>query len=176
MKLLKYNSIFLVLLILAVKFISCRDKEDDLVQISSTGLNTMGWNMGKNFNVEGCKDFRCLLGCYGVTSNYRYGQLTVRGYHNDNVRIYLIAEIDSTYQMGDTIFLGGINDKYYYAGVEVFSGAKGFFGTDSLHTGYLILTSLSENKSSGTFQFECISPHTLTTKSIKNGRFDINCE
>ncbi len=165
------NTVLLFFLILT----SCSRKEDDLIAITTSGRNTMGVTIDKNYNVMGCKDIRCIFYCSGVSSYYRYGNLTVRGLFNDNFEIYLKAKIDSSYKIGDTLFFDK-NNYITHAGIEYKGSKFESFTTDSMHKGFVVLTSLSEYVSSGTFQFESISPNTQSIKSIKNGRFDINCE
>ena len=175
---MKNSLLYLVVLVLAFFIIpasSCHkeEPEPDLVPITTTGANTMG------FYVDGVVCNK--IGKYGGLSAYGViGGLSAEmvlyvfgggGEPKNSVTIYVPTngcEINYPYSLNKSIL-------FYHEAVFVDDAPLGgnMYFTDSLHNGTISLLRCDQNVISGTFEFNAIHKETGKVIYVTDGRFDI---
>jgi len=160
---MKNSLLYLVVLVLAFFIISASSchKEDpipDLVPITTTGANTMGFYVdGVPVNIKGKHGGLSSVGVKGGIIN---GEI-----------IYLLgsAENSNPYKLN--------NDKWHYDEVSVIDHSDlggNTYKTDSIYCGFLKLLKLDSKIISGTFFFDAIDSETGKVIHITDGRFDFS--
>ena len=172
----KYHiHLFLLFSVLVLTASSCHkeEPEPDLVPITTTGANTMGFYVdGVPCNKKGEYGG---INAFGVSGGIRSnGVLRIfgsGGNPQNSITIYFPLDslnVENEYQLNKSLFHLD----------EVSFIEDGFLGgnqykTNSTHTGKIKLLKLENNMSAGTFYFDAINAETGKVIHVTDGRFDI---
>lgn len=167
-----FTHLLLLLSVLIFSASSCeKDKEPDLVPITTTGENTMGFYVdGIPHNKKGVSSFGSptgvnwwrysdgkieLAGAGGVPKSY----LRISCFKKSNINNYIISNLSQNNGWGEFIDDAPLGGNEYYTNESV--------------TGTLKILRLDENIISGTFDIRLQDPSTNKIIHLTDGRFDI---
>lgn len=174
---MKNSLLYLVVLVLAFFIISAsschkEDPEPDLVPITTTGANTMGFYLdGVPVNIRG--EYGGLLSKGVKYSYYSNNTIGILGSGvSPNWTIVIFIPIDSIKDNSCII------DHSLYRYMEISYTDNSPLGgneflCDSLHTGYIEFKKFDMSIISGTFHFTAIHKETGKVIKVTDGRFDI---
>lgn len=168
------------LLILALTFFifsasSCHkdDPEPDLVPITTTGANTMGFYVdGVPHNKKGKYGGFIPQGVSGGISQDRI--LNIHGGGGEPVSsLNIYIPLDSLNHNNEYVLDKDIFwiDEVSFIDDGSLGGSE--YNTDHLHSGKIKLLKITQNMASGTFYFDAINPETGKVIHVTDGRFDI---
>ena len=173
---MKNPLLYLVVLVLAFFIIpasSCHkeEPEPDLVPITTTGANTMGFYIdGVPYNKKGAKNFGNPGGVAWWKYNDNkielaggggdpYGYIRFSFFKQPNSKNYLLNKLSSSTGSGEFIDDAPLGGNEYY--------------TNDTVTGTLDILRLDDNIISGTFDVQLQDPETGKIIHLTDGRFDI---
>lgn len=175
MKSLPFSLFVIITLFITLAAPSCHkeDPEPDLVPITTTGANTMGFYVdGVPHNKKGQSTWSNVYGVRGGISAENI--LYISGGGGDpKISLTIYLEVDR-YNPEKEYILNGLD--FYKNRISIIDnsslGGKQFV-CDSFHTGKLTLHRLEDNMAAGTFYFDAINPETGKVIKVTDGRFDI---
>ncbi len=175
MKNILANLLFLILTTFIISASSCH-KEDpvpDLVPITTSGANTMGFYLdGIPINITG------EYGGFtpkGVTGGIFEGRILYilggGGEPRSSLTIYI--PLDSLDQNNEYVLNKGIfhNDEVLLIDNAPLGG--NMYQCDSLHAGKIKILKIAQNMAAGTFYFDAVNSETGKVIHVTDGRFDI---
>ncbi|MCO6462257.1 MAG: hypothetical protein J5I59_12710 [Saprospiraceae bacterium] len=166
--------LFLALAFFIISASSCeKEKEPDLVPITTTGANTMGFYVdGVPHNKKGQSTWSDVYGVRGGVSEedvlHIYG-----GGGNPKVTIVIDLHIDINNPLQEYDLNGSDWDKNRITIIDDSPLGGKEYRCDSIHNGKLTLLRLEQNMAAGTFYFDAINPETGKVIHVTDGRFDI---
>ena len=174
---MKNSLLYLVVLVLAFFIISAsschkEDPEPDLVPITTTGANTMGFYVdGKKYNFKGKIEGMQARGVNGGINSSKI--LRIFGAGGESIiSLQLFIPLDSVNSNGEYILRRNIDDFDVVSFIDNSPLGGLIFNCDSLHTGKIVLLK-SDNVAAGTFYFDAINYETGKVIHVTDGRFDI---
>ena len=178
---MKNSLLYLVVLVLAFFIISASSchKEDpipDLVPITTTGANTMGFYVdGVPVNIKGKHGGLSSVGVKGGIINGEIIYLLDSAENSNPINsISIYLPIDQSNVLKEYKLN---NDKWHYDEVSVIDHSDlggNTYKTDSIYCGFLKLLKLDSKIISGTFFFDAIDSETGKVIHITDGRFDFS--
>ena len=168
-----YKYLFLLLSSLVLTASSCdKDKEPDLVPITTTGENTMGFYLdGVPYNKKGVLSFGRPSGV--AWGKYADGKLELSG-GGGNPHGYIrinFYEVPHTKQYLISTLSQGNGGQAEFVDDDIFEG-NDYYTNDTI-TGIMEILRLDENIISGTFDIRLQHPSTKKIIHLTDGRFDI---
>lgn len=171
---------FSILLILFLCFISlsssscCKDEpQPDLVPITTTGENTMGFYVeGVPYNIRGISTWSNPKGVKGGVT--QYGVLGILGGINyPKITLTIDILLDTIHPEKEYIINGSDFSTNWVDLIDDAVLGGNIYNCNSQHNGFITLLKLEDNFASGTFYFDVINPETGKVIKVTDGRFDI---
>ena len=164
--------LFLALAFFIISASSCeKEKEPDLVPITTTGENTMGFYLdGVTYNKKGVFNFGNPDGVrWGKYADGKiefsggggdpYGSIMISFYEIQGIKKYTLSKLTSTTGLGEFIDDAPLGGNEYYTNENV--------------TGTMEILRLDDHIIAGTFDIQLQDPNSGKIIHLTDGRFDI---
>ena len=164
----------LFLLFLAFTISSCHkdELEPDLVPITMTGENTMGFYVdGVPHNIRGVSNWSTHGVSGGITQE---GVVRISGWGKDpKISIAIRFIRDESHKLKEYSLNGSSFQSNWVDVIDNAPLGGNIYNCDSAHTGKIKLINLEKNQAAGTFEFTAINEESGKIIHVTDGRFDI---